>query len=164
MLDVVWYGDLIRVTLRGGPFPDNYRALFQLLGTAAQESAFTYTHQLGNGVARGYFQCEPATEADIWTNYLAYQPVLREVFLRRCGMTGPNVEALEHNMVYGILLARTHYYRCDPEPLPPAHDVPEAARRWKQWYNTPLGAGTTDAYLASYATLVAPYYPPRAAV
>ena len=159
MLDVPFYANLILRTLAGGPFPDNQRALPLLLGTAAQESAFTYTTQIGGGPAKGYMQCEPATETDIWTNYLAYQPALRSCFTLRCGREGPNVQALEHNMVYQILLARTHYYRCDPARLPMATDLEEQAARWKRYYNTVAGHGTEEQYIASFHTFVTPYMP-----
>jgi len=161
MLSVPFIAELIRVTLAGGPFPHIARAIPLLLGTCAQESGFQYNRQLGNGPARGYWQCEPATEADIWANYLCYQPALTEWLLTRCGMTGPNVEALEHNMVYQVLMARTHYLRCDPDPLPAAKDLAAQARSWKTYYNTPLGHGTEAQYIESYTTLVAPVWPHR---
>ena len=160
MLNVAFYARLIRVTLGGGPFPHTEQGIRLLLGTAAQESHFTYTQQLGGGPALGYGQCEPATEADIWGNYLCYQPTLSAFFAVRCGATGPDTAALQHNMVYGILLMRTHYYRCDPDPLPAVDDIEEQARRWKHYYNTPAGAGTTEEYMQNYQGLVAPYYPP----
>lgn len=159
MLFVPFYGDLILLALKDGPFPHNDRALSLLLGTCAQESGFEYTTQLGGGPAKGYMQCEPATEADVWQHYLAPRPPLVSFFMQRCGVTGPNVEALEHNMVYQILLARTHYFRCDPEPLPLPGDVEAGAARWKAFYNTPAGHGTESQYIASYEQLVAPYYP-----
>lgn len=161
MLDVAFYARLIRVTLAGGPFPSLERAIPLLLGTVAQESQFTYTEQLGGGPALGFGQCEPATEADIWVNYLAYQPELATFIFARCGCTCPDTGALQHNMVYGILLMRTHYLRCDPEGMPAASDLAAQAQRWKQYYNTPLGHGTEAQYMERYQTLVAPYYPTR---
>jgi hypothetical protein len=161
MLDVAFYANLIRVTLTGAPFPHISRAIPLLLGTCAQESAFEYTRQFNNGPARGYMMCEPATESDVWSNFLAYQSELRECFLIRCGMTEPNVEALEHNMVYQVLMARTHYLRCDPDPLPAAKDLAAQARSWKAYYNTPLGHGTEEQYIESYNTLVKPVWPQR---
>jgi hypothetical protein len=158
MLHVPFYAALIQVALADGPFPDNDRALDLLLGTCAQESAFTYTTQLGGGPARGYMQCEPATEADIWAHYLAYeaQASLVSFLATRCGCTGPDVDALEHNMVYQILLARVHYLRCDPARLPAVGDLPGQARTWKTYYNTPAGHGTEAQYIASYEQMVAP--------
>jgi hypothetical protein len=159
MLFVPYYGDLIMTVLADGPFPHNDRAVYQLLGTCAQESAFEYAVQLGGGPARGYMQCEPATETDIWHHYLAYQPELVNFLAARCGVTGPDVEALEHNLVYQIILARIHYFRCDPEPMPAAHDLADQAHRWKLYYNTPAGHGTEAQYMDSYQQLVEPYYP-----
>ena len=160
-LNVRFYARLVQVTLARGPFPNNDRAVPLLLGTVAQESHFLYTQQLGGGPALGYGQCEPATEADIWGNYLCYQPTLSAYFWARCCCAGPNTEALQHNMVYQILLMRTHYYRCDPDPLPEAHDIEEAAVRWKKYYNTPAGAGTEAEYVKHYNALVKPYWPIR---
>jgi hypothetical protein len=159
MLDVRAFAGLIEAVLRGTPFPHRARALALLLGTAAQESALTYTTQLGGGPAKGYFQCEPATETDIWVHFLGYNDALGACFAERCGMTAPNVTALEYNMVYQILLCRTHYYRCDPDALPQVDDVAGQAHRWKRYYNTPAGAGTEAEYVANYAQLIAPYWP-----
>ena len=41
-----------------------------IMGTAAQESGFTYIKQLGGGPALGMFQVEPATAEDILFRYL----------------------------------------------------------------------------------------------
>ena len=95
MLDVAFYARLIRVTLTDGPFPDIDKAVPLLLGTAAQESAFRHTTQIGGGPAKGYMQCKVNTESDIWTNYVADNPELADFFEVRCGMTGPNTSALE---------------------------------------------------------------------
>src|SRR5271167_3363149 len=47
-----------------------------LMGTAAQESQLIYTHQI-NGPALGYFQMEPATYDDCFTNFLDYRAALK---------------------------------------------------------------------------------------
>jgi hypothetical protein len=156
MLSVPFYAELIQLALADGPFPDNDRALELLLGTCAQESAFEYTTQLYGGPAKGYMQCEPTTEADIWEHYLFYQPALIDFLAMRCGVTAANVQALEHNMVYQILLARVHYLRCDPHRLPPCGDLDGQARVWKTYYNTPAGHGTEAQYIASYEQMVLP--------
>jgi hypothetical protein len=136
------------------------RAIPLLMGTCAQESAFTYFTQLGGGPAKGIFQCEPSTEADVWANFLAYQPELRACFLERCGRDGPDVAALEHNLVYQILMARTHYLRCDPNPLPAAKDLKGQSELWKRAYNTTMGKGEPEEYVKNYNALVKPYWPP----
>jgi hypothetical protein len=162
ILDVPLYGDLILCVLHGSPFPEPQRAQRLLLGTVAQESAFTYTQQIGGGPARGYFQVEPATETSIWQDFLAYHADLSAYVTSRCGRGGPDTSALEYDMVYGMLLARILYYWRDPAPLPAVEDVEEQAARWKQFYNTPHGAGTESQYVESYNRLVRPYYPARA--
>ena len=62
IISVPFYADLIRCVLHEGPFPEVARAQSLLLGSVAQESAFTYTTQLGGGPALGLGQVEPATE------------------------------------------------------------------------------------------------------
>jgi hypothetical protein len=161
LIDVPFYGDLILHVLHGGPFPDVMRAQRLLLGTVAQESAFTYTRQLGGGPARGLCQIEGATEASLWADYLAFHPDIAAYITSRCGRGGPDEAALEYDMIYGILLARTLYYWRDPEPMPHVDDVEEQAVRYKQYYNTISGAATEQQYCDAYARLVAPYYPPQ---
>lgn len=160
IISVPFYGDLILCVLRESPFPEPQKAQHLLLGTVAQESAFTYTRQLGGGPARGLPQIEPATEASLWGDFLAYQNELAAYINSRCGRTGPNETALEYDMVYGILLMRTLYFWRDPALLPAVDDVEEAAKRWKQFYNTPLGAGTESEYVQHYTLYVSPHYPP----
>jgi hypothetical protein len=160
MLDVAFIAHLIRLTLQGGPFPHTGRAVPLLLGVCAQESGFTYNQQLGGGPALGFWQCEKATEIDVWSNFLAYQPVLTAFFEVRCGQTAPDPAALQHNLVYQILMARTHFYRCDKAPLPMADDLTGQSELWKRVYNTPAGAGTPEEYVANYHRLVSPHYPP----
>jgi len=159
MLDVNYVAELIHITLQGSPFPDVPRAIPLLLGTAAQESALTYTEQLGGGPALGYWQIESATEASLWNDFLAYDAPRRHWIVTRCGVDGPNSGALQYDKGYGILLARLIYFWMDPHPLPDPDDIEEAAKRWKAYYNTPAGAGTEEEYIASYQTYIAPYYP-----
>jgi hypothetical protein len=159
IIDVPFYGALILCVLEGSPFPSPHRAQRLLLGTVAQESQFTYTRQMGGGPARGFGQIEPATEQSLWFDFLTYHADITAYITSRCGRGGPDEMALEHDMIYGILLMRTLYFWRDPAPLPDVHDVDEAATRWKQFYNTPAGAGTTDEYVENYERLVAPWYP-----
>ena len=48
-----------------------------VMGTAAQESHFSYLEQLHQGPALGMWQMEPATFRDIWINFLPSQPRLK---------------------------------------------------------------------------------------
>lgn len=156
MLKPQYLADLIRVTLAGTPFAYPERALPLLLGTAAQESKLTYLRQLGNGPARGLFQMEPATERDHW-RWLDTQPHLCLAITERSGVQEASAMHLECNLPYQILMARVHYYRRDPAALPEAHDLAEQARRWKRYYNTPLGRGTEQQYIESYRRVIGSY-------
>lgn len=124
-----------------------------LLGTAAQESRFgTYLRQMGKGPALGVFQMEPATERDIWDNYLRYQPALVEKIKGFTGESGPGPH-LRWNLAYQIAMARVHYLRKKP-PMPPGDDLAGLAAYWKQHYNTRLGKGTVDEFTAHYRLFV----------
>jgi hypothetical protein len=118
-----------------------------LLGTALQESGLKYLAQLGNGPARGIFQMEPATHDDIWKNFLAYKPDLAN---RLQGTAiKQSAEMMVGNMWYAAGMCRIHYYRVKA-PLPAAGDLYGQAGYWKEYYNTPLGAGTVDEYVHNY--------------
>jgi hypothetical protein len=114
---------------------------------------------MGNGVERGLMQIEPTTEISLWQDYLAYEDDIAAYITSRCSWTGPNEDALEHDMVYGILLARTLYCWRDPEPLPDVDDIAEMAHRYKIYYNTIYGAATEEQFIENYTRYVEPYYP-----
>jgi hypothetical protein len=123
-----------------------------LMGTAAQESHLgTYIMQQGGGPALGIFQMEPATEIDIWANYISGQPRLKEKIPEILGRKYPNVFALKTDLAYQIIMARIHYLR-QAEPLP--SDALGMARYWKKYYNTPKGKGTVEEFLLNYSRLV----------
>jgi hypothetical protein len=124
-----------------------------LLGTALVESDLIHRRQIGGGPARGLFQMEPATHDDIWNNYLQYRPELGKSIISL--MTSPDANKhleLEQNDKYACAMARTHYLRV-PATLPMPGDVEAMAGYWKQYYNTPLGAGTVSKYVRKW-TLV----------
>lgn len=121
-----------------------------LMLTAAQESHLgTYIQQVGGGPALGIFQMEPATERDIWDNYLKYKPEYKQVIYDITG-TDPRSWDLRSNLLYSIAMARLHYKRV-PKALP--KDVKGYARYWKLYYNTPLGKGTEEEALHNYKRL-----------
>ena len=124
-----------------------------LMGTAAQESRLgTYLRQNGKGPALGVFQMEPATERDLWDNYLVYNPVLVAKLTAACGVRGPGPH-LRWNLAYQIAMARLHYRRVK-EPLPATGDVLALAGYWKRYYNTTLGKGTVEEFEMNYRRLV----------
>jgi hypothetical protein len=128
------------------------QAVQLLLGTGAHESGgWQYRRQLGNGPALGFFQMEPFTHDDCWTNYLNYNPHLGQKILAASGLFSPDAAALEHNDVYAICMARVKYMR-DPQPIP--MDLYGQAAYWKRVYNTYLGRGTVEEYITHYQMFV----------
>jgi hypothetical protein len=115
-----------------------------LMLTAAVESKLgTYLTQI-KGPARGIFQMEPATEKDLWNNYLRYKPhIVSDI--SKYHIQHP--DELRWNLAYAILMARIHYLRV-PEPIPSGTD--KLAAYWKKWYNTHLGKGTTEKAIQAY--------------
>jgi hypothetical protein len=110
-----------------------------LLGTAAQESAFgSYLRQV-SGPALGAFQMERLTFDDLVQRYGAVVPEIRTF----------RFEQLEWDLRASIIMARVKYWSI-PRPLPPADNVRALADYWKQFYNTPKGAGTVDEFIGAW--------------
>jgi len=124
-----------------------------LLGTAAQESHLGYYRRQIRGPARGIYQMEPATERDIWDNYLRQRPDRIEAIYTTCGVDGPDPVQLERNMMYQTIMARLHYRRISGD-LPSADNLNEQARYWKRYYNTDQGKGRPAEYVENYRRFV----------
>jgi hypothetical protein len=135
-----------------------------LLGTAAHESAMgTYIKQI-KGPALGIYQIEPATHLDIWENYLKYKTGLRDKIIATIPPMLRNTRQGferrgEHSMLitdlaYATIMARICYLRA-PTALPPEGDLQGYAAYWKQYFNTPLGAGTEQQYAAHFQKYIA---------
>jgi len=124
-----------------------------VLATAAHESGLTYLKQIGGGPALGVCQMEPDTQADIWDNYLKYQPVKAGALKALFGPAAGNSRHLTWNLGYAVAMCRLHYCRVKA-PLPRASDLPAIAAYWKAHYNTPLGAGTVDEFVQNYKRIV----------
>lgn len=123
-----------------------------LMGTAAQESHLgKYRKQIGGGPALGIFQVEPATFNDIVNNYLRYKPELASRIERVARISRFKAEDIENNDLLAICMARVHYLRVR-EAIP--SDLDGWARYWKRYYNTPLGKGTEEEFIANYKRLV----------
>lgn len=117
-------------------------AVHLLLGTAAQESLFgTYMRQV-RGPAMGAFQIEPATFDWLKGKYKKTYPILSNV----------DVGDLEWDLALAIIFARLRY-RAVPSALP-IDEVYALAAYWKQYYNTPLGAGTIEEFVNNYKRFV----------
>jgi hypothetical protein len=137
--------DVIRPTLdRLALWSESAEVL--LLGTALTESGLVWLRQKGGGPALGVYQIEPATHDDVWANYLAYRPGLRDrVAALRASEPEPAAQLIT-NLAYATAIARL-IYRRRPEPLPPADDLAGLAAFWKAHYNTAGGAGTPDDFV-----------------
>lgn len=121
-----------------------------LLGTAIQESRLINRRQIRGGPALGLYQMEPDTIRDIWDNYLKYrQPLAKKIEALLSGPTADKVKDIQNNDKYATAMARALYSRISA-PMPAAGDIPAMARYWKQYYNTPLGAGAPSEFIAHW--------------
>ncbi len=115
-----------------------------LMLTAAVESDLgTFWYQRG-GPAIGIFQMEPVTYNDIFTNFVAYRPILQDFFVGE----NKGLQALQYDLRHQIIMARIHYLRVR-EALPPALSESMAVY-WKKYYNTELGMGTVEKAMSKY--------------
>ncbi len=123
-----------------------------LVGTCAQESkAGTYLAQI-KGPALGIYQMEPATHRDIWNRYLGSNRDLMRSLLGICRLQYmPDAGTMIHNLYYATAMCRVHYRRV-PDEIP--KDLVGQAKYWKEFYNSPLGAGTEEEYIKNYRTFM----------
>lgn len=141
-----------------------------VLGTGLVESNYQYVDQTtqGPGPAYGFWQMEEPTYIDIWRNYLLHQPGTLSDALRgmvgpkdrqtsvptgTLSMTIPHIATMHGNLFYAAAMCRVHYRRV-PKSLPSAHDAVALAAYWKQFYNTPLGAGTIEKAIPFFKQVV----------
>lgn len=129
---------------------DKVDALRLLAGTAAIESDFTHTVQIGGGPARSYFQVEPSTVADNIHNYIAYRPKLVIAHSKVTKLKSFSLKAIEDelltNFEFAVFHARLKYYRSPIVLLSKSglSSVEQLAYFWKRVYNTSLGASHRD--------------------
>lgn len=152
-MDIKQFRELIvRPTLRALNMPFPERAEELLIATAAHESAgLRYIHQV-KGPALSFYQIEPATGRDVIDRWLPKQsPNLRAlVAIVAEFRAGDDLEMrLLTDMRFATVVARLIYWRA-PEGLPKADDVPGMAKLWKLRWNTVLGAGTEQQFVANY--------------
>lgn len=148
--------DVIRPAL--AELPPEYRTTAAeqiVLGTAAVESRLTWLRQHGAGPARGLWQMEGQTFADIRDRFLVGRPAIGRAFSRLAIAVRPEVDELCGNLFLGALCCRLKYMMA-PRPLPQAHDVGGLALEWKQTYNTHLGAGKPEEFVRAWHDLISP--------
>jgi hypothetical protein len=128
-----------------------------LLGTMAQESRMgMYVKQIGGGPALGIYQCEPATHADLWQNFIMQRPALNNMLLMLSlsrTMIIPHEEDLIYSLKYATAVCRVHYWRVK-EPLPAHDDIHGLACQYKTYYNTHLGKATVTEFINNYMKYV----------
>lgn len=131
------------------------RAAEQLvLGTAIQESLLIHRQQLGNGPALGLFQMEPETHDDCWNNFLKFRTELADKVKLTLEPGQQSTPAtMKVNDRYAAAMCRVKYVRA-PAALPGQDDITAMANYWKQHYNTPLGAGKPEEFLAKWPQYV----------
>lgn len=121
-----------------------------VLGTGAHESHYTALQQIGGGPALGWWQCEPATHDDIWSNYLRYRAPLA-LALNRLRNGETSALALIRYPLYAAAMCGVHYQRKrQGGQLPPHDDAQLQALLWKHVYNTKLGRGTVEQALPHF--------------
>ena len=122
-----------------------------LLMTACHESmGFRYKVQMGGGPARSYYQIEPETALkDLYDTYFPHRPDRAALLERFTPDDTPPAEALMNDR-YATAAARLIYAR-RPEALPEFNDDEGLAHYWKEFWNTALGAGTIEKFLADWA-------------
>lgn len=136
--------------------PYSVEAVHLLIMTAAHESRLgTYLHQV-RGPAQGIYQMEPATEQDIWANYLDFRPNLKELGRRVRTTEHLTNQELTWNLKYATVMARIHYFRV-PAPLPRAVTfttieayITALAEYAKEHFNTVEGAATVTDYSRAF--------------
>ncbi len=121
-----------------------------VLGTIAQESRFGHYIEQIKGPAKGICQMEPNTYDDIWNNYLKYKPELKDKVLK-LSVTADSAEEMVWNLKLAIAMCRVHYLRVK-EAIP--FGINEQAKYYKKYYNTHLGAATTQQYIDNYKKYV----------
>lgn len=136
-----------------------------IMGTAAHESHLgDFIKQVGGGPAMGIYQMEPATLNDCYENYLdyssraalkakvdAYLAVSPAVASSTGSGDQPDkASQLATNLAYATAMCRIRYYRAPAAMPSDPNDINALAAYWKQYYNTPLGAGTPEQFVADY--------------
>lgn len=130
----------------------------QILGDWAHESGgFQYRRQLGGGPGTGLPQFEEPSFRDVYVRYLGLPG--HHALKTKVDTLWPNDGSdpwlqIEHNDKFAAGIHRIKY-AMSPRPLAAdPNDVFEMARTWKAIWNTPLGAGTPEQWIADYRRYV----------
>jgi len=124
-----------------------------LLGTAMQESHCGDYIAQTHGPARGVWQMEPATEGDIWTNFLAFKPHLADAINSLLAPGIPRTDQLAGNLYYACAMARMQFLR-SRDPMPAEGDIQGQSAFYVKVYNAG-GKATEAEYMANWRQLQA---------
>ncbi len=126
-------------------------AVSLLMKTGVVESGFRRIYQAPTGPGRSFWQIEPDTSLDNYTNFIKFRPVLYEKIKGVCHIfdigSANHSELLEINLAFAICMARIKYYRV-PKPLPKFDDLEGQAEYWLKYYNAG-GKGTIQKFINS---------------
>lgn len=147
MIEPVQMREMIEEILLSAPNPRLHSpvAVELLMLTAATESKLGRYFRQIRGPALGIFQVEPATERDLFENYLEYN---RDLLSWVEDLEMNHDFNLKYNIAYQIAIARLVYFR-KKDPLP-SIELHELAAYWKKHYNTHLGKGTVEKAIGDY--------------
>lgn len=135
----------IRAILETCELPPDHDFLYHI--AMVESHGGKYLTQFNGGPARGYFQIQPNTMADILQNKdtLKLPENIRYSLKLFENITVKDQEKiLTDNLVIQVILARIHLMRFR-EPIPT--DLEGQARYWKKFWNTPLGKGTITKFI-----------------
>jgi len=120
--------------------------------TGAGESLYQDVRQR-NGPALSWFQMEPLTHDDIWSNFLN-QPSKQHLVDGLMKLTKrPSYQELEVNPFYAAAMCAIHYMRF-PERLPRQGMRAAQAHYWKKYYNTEKGKGTVEDFMEKVTAVI----------
>jgi|SRR6185312_557924 len=125
-------------------------------GTVAHESkGGTYIAQL-RGPALGICQMEAATHDSIWAAYLPQQTFYTHKLMTLCSYARmPKAQQLTYDLLYATAMCALLYkWRMDYHKVSSPTTLEQAADIWKRFYNTTLGSGTVDEFIADYKAFV----------
>jgi hypothetical protein len=131
-----------------------------VLGTALTESRLEFLDQIESrqgdlrpGPAIGLYQMERRTHDDIWAHWMPSHPQISDT-IKKLTLPDMNlVDQLRGNLFYATAMCRIYYMRI-PRPLPEVNNLQSMGEYWKRFYNTKMGAGTVEGFMAKAAPVM----------
>lgn len=115
-----------------------------IVATGIVESNLDALVQGGGGPAKGVFQIEPRTYADV-ISYIKRDPEKIKTICQACNLVSlpEDVNAVIWNLRFAVLITRMFYYRI-VDALPKSENAQEMYQYYKKFYNSAAGAATED--------------------